>query len=195
MQRNILEMKLAHLQTLEMARQQQQVLVEQNEGKGDSYATKLVIKILENLYVSISRIHIRYEEDGVMAAGVALGRFQVRNTAVASQKTSKATFKDMELSDFSIYLDVSKEGLLASKESAGNHEAWIEQMRNGIGSTSNYIHDYLLAPTSGLAKCVKAPPADSSSPKMQVDVELHRIALTLSSSQFQVIKGRNLTNY
>ena len=57
-------MKMAHLQTLELARQQQKQLADHAQTKqDDSYTGKWLMKILEELVVSISRIHVRFEEE------------------------------------------------------------------------------------------------------------------------------------
>jgi hypothetical protein len=183
-------MKLASLHTYEIARQQQQQLADSHQTKqDDSYMAKMLVKILENLVVSISRIHIRFEEDGVVAAGAALRKFEIRTSSVAGGTakpgSAKATFKDVELTDLSVYCDVNNP--TETDHTKLTHEQWIEQMRNGIGAArTDPIHQYILEPTCGLAKLEKAPPgATSDDAKMKAEVHLDRIALSLSSFQYQ----------
>jgi hypothetical protein len=63
----------------------------------------------------------------------------------------------VELNDLSLYCDVN--GNTAGTTQAKprlTHQEWIARMRDGIGATAQCSkHEYVLAPTSGLAKCTK----------------------------------------
>ena len=142
-----LELKLAQLETMEMAREQSFLLYSDATAanKDPDWISKLGSKVLENLRVSISRIHVCFEEDNIATAGITLESLTLLNSreeeTIYNRSAAGMKFKVASLQNASVYCDShmpsfrdynSSGGQFRQRSSSLSRIAWIEYMRNGI---------------------------------------------------------------
>ncbi|XP_018408139.1 PREDICTED: vacuolar protein sorting-associated protein 13D [Nanorana parkeri] len=163
----------------------------EQEQKGESYwytvTASIVTRIVDNIELKIQDVHLRFE-DGVtdpsqpFAFGVCIKNVSVQN---ASHEPVEKLMrkKQLEVEDFSIYWDVSST-LLGNLPPGELQEAMDKSMENRE-------HQYILEPvcTSALFKrnCFKEPLRSRQQPRIECDICLKTIPLTLSQAQYQQI--------
>jgi len=167
-----------------------------------SYTEKLIVKILDNLEVTVTNVHIRYEDSlscsGVtFAAGVSLGRFTVATTEWNWSKTFLSRDKVKQGEGLKIHKLINVENLayyweqvevplstLAPREWELAMMSLIFQDTVLAGSTDKFI----LAPPNNI--CVKLIHMDKSSeiePKLDVTFEGLNLEFRLSKLQLAQI--------
>ncbi|KAK3008800.1 hypothetical protein RJ639_013898 [Escallonia herrerae] len=199
----IQEVKKSRIREMEMKllESRQVLMTEMNK----SWLGSLVNTIIGNLKLSISNIHIRYEDSESnpghqFAAGLTLEKL----SAVTVDDNGMETFatggaleriqKSVELGQLAVYLDsdiipwhIDKpwEGLLPYE--------WGQVFRFGTkdGKPSDGLfekHSYILQPVSGNAKYVKQHPDESaniSQPQQKAAVNLDDVTLCLSKNGYR----------
>ncbi|GMN73596.1 hypothetical protein TIFTF001_054327, partial [Ficus carica] len=175
--------------------------------KNTSWLGSLISTIVGNLKLSISNIHIRYEDTESnpghpFAAGITLEKL----SAVTVDDSGKETFvtggaldriqKSVELDRLALYLDSdivpwhidkSWEDLLPSE--------WVQVFRNGTkdGKPANILvkkHTYILEPVTGNAKYAKLQVnefAESGQPLQKAAVNLDDVTLCLPKDGYRDI--------
>ncbi|XP_040182653.1 vacuolar protein sorting-associated protein 13D [Rana temporaria] len=163
----------------------------EREQKGESYwytvTASIVTRIVDNIELKIQDVHLRFE-DGVtdpshpFAAGVCIKNVSVQNAAHEPVEKLMRK-KQLEVEDFSIYWDVSST-LLGDLPPAELQDAMDKSMESRQ-------HQYILEPvcTSALLKrnCSKEPLRSRHQPRIECDIRLKTIPLTLSQAQYQQI--------
>ncbi|XP_073441688.1 intermembrane lipid transfer protein VPS13D isoform X3 [Dendrobates tinctorius] len=163
----------------------------EQEQKGESYwysvTASIVTRIVDNIELKIQDVHLRFE-DGVtypsrpFAFGVCIKNVSVQN---ASHEPVERFIrnKQLEIEDFSIYWDVHST-LLGDLPPGELQDAMDKSMESRE-------HQYILEPvcTSALLKrnCSKEPLRSRQQPRIECDICLKTIPLTLSQAQYQQI--------
>jgi len=106
---------------------------EKNTEKDKGWAASLIMKIVDNIQITIESLHIRYEQKDafgkIFACGITIDSFIIRSTDskyneidfVIRNKTETKLYKKATLFKLSIYLDDSAEDLcLQAQEYGGN---------------------------------------------------------------------------
>ncbi|CAN2388149.1 Vacuolar protein sorting 13 homolog D (S. cerevisiae) [Pristimantis euphronides] len=159
--------------------------------KGESYwysvTASIVTRILNNIELKIQDVHLRYEDEITypshpFAFGVCIKNVSMQN---ASHEPVDRLIrnKQLEVEDFSIYWDVNS--ILLGDLPPGELEDAMDK------SMESREHQYILEPvcTSGLLKknCSKEPLRSRQQPRIECDICLKTIPLTLSQAQYQQI--------
>ncbi|KAM4015734.1 LOW QUALITY PROTEIN: intermembrane lipid transfer protein VPS13D [Anomaloglossus baeobatrachus] len=163
----------------------------EQEQKGESYwysvTASIVTRIVDNIELKIQDVHLRFE-DGItypsrpFAFGVCIKNVSVQN---ASREPVERFIrnKQLEVENFSIYWDVNSD-LLGDLPPGELQDAMDKSMESGD-------HQYILEPvcTSALLKrnCSKDPLRSRHQPRIECDICLKTIPLTLSQAQYQQI--------
>jgi vacuolar protein sorting-associated protein 13A/C len=209
------EQRVNALQSAEVFRTQTntlKALAEQdieNTSQNNSFAARLVRRIVENLQIEISGVHITVQSTEC-SAGVVLGSLQLvttdkdgKRTFVDRSKTNDAfLYKNLSITGLGIYLDKDSrpafggrrrhheplKSIVESKDEDGE-----EAVTTALGTstdTLNNIHSYVLAPLSFDANfrqadsntCVHFPKYKLNSELTSLDVSLSRRQLELANS-------------
>ncbi|XP_077106391.1 intermembrane lipid transfer protein VPS13D isoform X2 [Ranitomeya variabilis] len=163
----------------------------EQEQKGESYwysvTASIVTRIVDNIELKIQDVHLRFE-DGVtypsrpFAFGVCIKNVSVQNASREPVERFKRN-KQLEIKDFSIYWDVHST-LLGDLPPGELQDAMDKSMESRE-------HQYILEPvcTSALLKrnCSKEPLRSRQQPRIECDICLKTIPLTLSQAQYQQI--------
>ncbi|XP_063799608.1 intermembrane lipid transfer protein VPS13D isoform X1 [Pseudophryne corroboree] len=163
----------------------------EQQQKGESYwysvSASILTRIVDNIELKIQDVHLRFE-DGItnplqpFAFGVCIKNVSVQN---ASREPVEKLMrkKQLEVEDFSIYWDVTST-LLGDLPPGELQEAMDKSMEDRE-------HQYILEPvcTSALLKrnCSKEPLRSRHRPRIECDICLKTIPLTLSQAQYQQI--------
>ncbi|XP_069804325.1 intermembrane lipid transfer protein VPS13D isoform X2 [Dendropsophus ebraccatus] len=159
------------------------------EQKGESYwysvTASIVTRIVDNIELKIQDVHLRFE-DGItypsrpFAFGVCIKNVSVQN-AIHEPVDRLLRKKQLEVEDFSVYWD--DESVLLGELPPGELQEAMER--------SMESHQYILQPvcTSALLKrnCSKEPLRTRHQPRIECDICLKTILLTLSQAQYRQI--------
>ncbi|XP_031502249.1 uncharacterized protein LOC116265643 [Nymphaea colorata] len=182
------------------ARQHQKVEV------NTTWLGSLINTIIGNLKLSISNIHIRYEDlesnpGHPFAAGATLAKL----SAVTVDESGKETFatggalggiqKFVELDRLAFYFDSDSSPLTTSKpweDLLPSEWSQIFELATGETSSASHIngHNYILQPVSGNAKYAKKRVDESGSldqPLQRATVYLDNVVLCLSKDEYRDI--------
>ncbi|XP_075461165.1 intermembrane lipid transfer protein VPS13D isoform X3 [Ascaphus truei] len=163
----------------------------EHEQKGESYwysvTESIVTRIVDNIELKIQDVHLRFEDDITnpshpFAFGVCIKNVSVQN-AVREPVEKLMRKKQLDVADFSIYWDVN--GTLLGDLPPGDLQEAMEK------SMESREHQYILQPvcTSAILKrnCSKEPLRSRHQPRIECDICLKTIPLTLSQAQYQQI--------
>uniref|UniRef100_A0A8I3WA77 Vacuolar protein sorting 13 homolog A n=1 Tax=Callithrix jacchus TaxID=9483 RepID=A0A8I3WA77_CALJA len=192
-EKQLMEAKQHELKRIEEAKQK---VVDQEQHlpeKQDTFAEKLVTQIIKNLQVKISSIHIRYEDDITnrdrpLSFGISLQNLSMQTTdqywvPCLHDETEKLVRKLIQLDNLFAYWNVKSQIFYLN-----DYDDSLDNLRNGIVS-ENIVpegYDFVFRPISANAKLVmnRRSDFDFSAPKINLDVELHNIAIEFNKSQY-----------
>uniref|UniRef100_G3T225 Vacuolar protein sorting 13 homolog A n=1 Tax=Loxodonta africana TaxID=9785 RepID=G3T225_LOXAF len=169
-------------------------IVEQpKEEKQDTFIEKLVTQIIKNLQVKISSIHIRYEDDitnrdNPLSFGISLQNLSLQTTdqdwvPCLHNESEKLFRKLVRLDNLFAYWNVKSEMFYHY-----DYDESLNSLKNGIVN-ENIVpegYDFVFRPISANAKLQmnRRSDFDFSDPKINLDVELHDIAIELNKPQY-----------
>jgi len=173
------------------------------------FAQRLIAKILDNLEVTITNVHIRFEDSmsipGITyAAGITLQSFAIAtcdehwNIAFVVSDHSKANgfggnaFKIIRIENLGVYWFENTEALEPL-----NNVAWEKEMKRilaerGSRSSSGSIHSerYILDPSNTLTlKMTHRNDTSKSTPRIDIGIEGVNLKLTMSNNQYHQLLG------
>lgn len=160
-----------------------------------SYGTSLITNIVENLQLNIKDVHIRYEDsitipDRHFCCGLTIESLTAQSCDsnwipgfTANWAQNQATFKLVELNNFSLYLDPLKtEEVFSTLESFELAQA-IEK----LSSMKN--HEFIIKPVSAQAKLKRdrseTPLRTRNRPRLTCDLQWNEVLLSLNECQYQ----------
>jgi len=202
--------KKAMLAQHELVRNMKKQGAEQKEN--DGFVSKLIDKVVDNIQVKIKRIHVRYEGESEIDPGrtYAFGATLEGIAAVSTDEnwqpkfleglTGKLRNKLADLSSLAVYVDVNAPMLSGLPTDAlvkkmcemiarsGSGTVATDQ-EEGSGKTAPVLPmkgSYVLHPLSAQLKVILNMSAiiDVNVPKIQADLSLPDLSLTLSEDQF-----------
>ncbi|XP_019503831.1 PREDICTED: vacuolar protein sorting-associated protein 13A [Hipposideros armiger] len=192
-EKQLLEAKQQELKRIEEAKQkvadQENRLVE----KQDTFTEKLITQIIKNLQVKISNIHIRYEDDitnreNPLSFGISLQNLSMQTTdqnwvPCLHDETEKLFRKLIRLDNLFAYWNVKSQMFYFN-----NYDDSLNKLKSGIVN-ENIVpegYDFVFRPISANAKLQmnRRPDFDFSSPKINLDVELHDIIIEFNKPQY-----------
>uniref|UniRef100_A0A8C9IWX4 Vacuolar protein sorting 13 homolog A n=1 Tax=Piliocolobus tephrosceles TaxID=591936 RepID=A0A8C9IWX4_9PRIM len=192
-EKQLMEAKQQELKRIEEAKQK---VVDQEQHlpeKQDTFAEKLVTQIIKNLQVKISSIHIRYEDDITnrdkpLSFGISLQNLSMQTTdqywvPCLHDETEKLVRKLIRLDNLFAYWNVKSQMFYLN-----DYDDSLDDLRNGIVN-ENIVpegYDFVFRPISANAKLVmnRRSDFDFSAPKINLDVELHNIAIEFNKPQY-----------
>lgn len=159
-----------------------------------NYGTSLVTNIVENLQLTVTDVHLRYEDDvTVPGSKIALG---VRIESLTAQSCDStwtpkflssdnggSSFKLLQLSDLGIYLDRVTDDQLWGDLS-------ISELAVAMGqkTSPSLKHDYILSPVSGKAHVKRNlsehPLRSRTHPRIVCNLNFEEVQLSLSDVQY-----------
>ncbi|XP_045047540.2 intermembrane lipid transfer protein VPS13A isoform X2 [Desmodus rotundus] len=192
-EKQLLEAKQQELKRIEEAKQkvadQEKHLVERQ----DTFTEKLITQIIKNLQVKISNIHIRYEDDitnreNPLSFGISLQNLSMQTTdqnwvPCLQDETEKLFRKLIRLDNLFAYWNVKSQMFYLT-----NYDDSLDSLKAGIVD-ENIVpegYDFVFRPISANAKLQmnRRSDFDFSAPKINLDVELHDIAIEFNKPQY-----------
>uniref|UniRef100_H0X048 Vacuolar protein sorting 13 homolog A n=2 Tax=Otolemur garnettii TaxID=30611 RepID=H0X048_OTOGA len=192
-EKQLMEAKQQELKRIEEAKQKAVDQDQPQEEKQDTLAEKLVTQIIKNLQVKISSIHIRYEDDITnrdkpLSFGISLQNLSMQTTdqywvPFVHDGTEKLVRKLIRLDNLFAYWNVRSRMFYLN-----DYDESLDNLRKGIVSESLVPqgYDFVFRPISATAKLQMKHRADYdfSDPKINLDVELHNIAVEFNKPQY-----------
>ncbi|XP_004383340.1 intermembrane lipid transfer protein VPS13A isoform X1 [Trichechus manatus latirostris] len=192
-EKQILEAKQQELKRIEEAKQKVADQEQPKEEKQDTFVEKLVTQIIKNLQVKISSIHIRYEDDitnrdNPLSFGISLQNLSLQTTdqdwvPCLHNETEKLFRKLVRLDNLFAYWNVKSEMFYHY-----DYDESLNSLKNGIVNENIVPEDYdfVFRPISAKAKLQmnRRSDFDFSEPKINLDVELHDIAIEFNKPQY-----------
>lgn len=181
--KNIRNARQDQVHAAEEYRSRTNALVHLADGERASFGTRLVRRIVENLQVEISNVHIELKGAGC-EAGVVLESLELQTTDASgtpsfvdrSKSKSSFLFKSLRINGLGFYIDEDNPVHLASIDE--NDE------------TDSPDHTYILAPLSLEAKLRQADSDICTEfPRYTLSSELDCLSILLSRSQLQLIRS------
>ncbi|XP_040844715.1 vacuolar protein sorting-associated protein 13A isoform X2 [Ochotona curzoniae] len=192
-EKQLMEAKQQELKRIEEAKQKVVDQGNPQEEKQDTFVEKLVTQIIKNLQVKISEIHIRYEDDVTnrdrpLSFGISLQNLSMQTTdqywvPSLHDETEKLVRKLIRLDNLFAYWNVESQMFYLN-----DFDASLEKLRNGIVN-ENIVpkgYDFVFRPLSVNARLQlsRRSDFDFSDPKINLDVELHNIAIEFNKPQY-----------
>ncbi|XP_045418559.1 vacuolar protein sorting-associated protein 13A isoform X3 [Lemur catta] len=192
-EKQLMEAKQQELKRIEEAKQKVVDQEQDRQEKQDTFAEKLVTQIIKNLQVKISSIHIRYEDDITnrdkpLSFGISLQNLSMQTTdqywvPCLHDETEKLVRKLIQLDNLFAYWNVKSQMFYLN-----DYDESLNDLRNGI--VKEHIvaegYDFVFRPISSNAKLQmnRRSDFDFSAPKINLDVELHNIAIEFNKPQY-----------
>ncbi|XP_038625358.1 vacuolar protein sorting-associated protein 13A isoform X2 [Tachyglossus aculeatus] len=191
-EKQILEARQRELRRIEETKQKM-ADTQNPQEKQDTFFEKLVTKIIKNLQVKISSIHIRYEDDitsheNPLSFGISLENLSLQTAdqywnPCLYDEDAKLFYKLIRLDNFCAYWNVKSQLFYH-----GDYHDSLRMLEDGIASknVTPEGYNFVFRPISAKAKLKMNPRAepDFSSPKMDLDVKLDDIAIELNKPQY-----------
>uniref|UniRef100_A0A4X1W2B7 Vacuolar protein sorting 13 homolog A n=1 Tax=Sus scrofa TaxID=9823 RepID=A0A4X1W2B7_PIG len=191
--KQLLEAKRQELKRIEEAKQKVADQEKHRVEKQDTFTEKLITQIIKNLQVKISNIHIRYEDDITnretpLSFGISLQNLSMQTTdqywvPCLHDETEKLFCKLIRLDNLFAYWNVKSQMFYLN-----DYNESLDSLRNGIVD-ENIVpegYDFVFRPISanGKLQMNRRSDFDFSAPKINLDVELHDIAIEFNKSQY-----------
>lgn len=193
--------KMEKLENAELLKQRNtEGLSQEEEQKSQSFTASLTAAIVDNLQVSIKRIHIRYE-DSISAPGhpFALGLTLQEFSAVSTdenwrpsfiQSSSSSTHKLVVLGALAFYWNTDSSlfgtgrGTTVGAEAQGkDHEEMIEKFKEAL--ESGKAQQYMLKPVSGRAAVEIDKSGKIEKPKIKARLLFQELGFVLDDDQYR----------
>ncbi|GAB5579713.1 vacuolar protein sorting-associated protein 13A isoform X1 [Prionailurus iriomotensis] len=192
-EKQLLEAKQYELKRIEEAKQKVADQEKHQVEKPDTFTEKLITQIIKNLQVKISNIHIRYEDDitnrdNPLSFGISLQNLSMQTTdqfwiPCLHDETEKLFRKLIRLDNLFAYWNVKSQLFYLN-----DYDESLDSLRNGIVN-KNIVpegYDFVFRPISANAKLQmnRRSDFDFSAPKINLEVELHEIAIEFNKPQY-----------
>lgn len=193
--------KMEKLENAELLKQRNtEGLSQEEEQKSQSFTASLTAAIVDNLQVSIKRIHIRYE-DSISAPGhpFALGLTLQEFSAVSTdenwrpsfiQSSSSSTHKLVVLGALAFYWNTDSplfgtgRGTTVGAEAQGtDHENMIQKFKEAL--ESGKAQQYMLKPVSGRAAVEIDKSGKIEKPKIKARLLFQELGFVLDDDQYR----------
>ncbi|XP_044533949.1 vacuolar protein sorting-associated protein 13A [Gracilinanus agilis] len=188
----LLDLKQNQLKRIEEAKKKMGNKGKEKKEKQDTFTEKLIAQIIKNLHVKISSIHVRYEDDVTnrkkpLAFGISLQNLSMETTdqdwnPCIDHDTEKFFRKLIRLDNLFGYWNV-KARMFHQHDSVIS----LESLKYGI--ITDVVpegYDFVFHPISAQAKLGmnRRTDLDFSSPKINLEVEVHNIGIELNKLQY-----------
>jgi len=180
---------------------------EDENGQKVSYTKKLTETIIANVQITVSNVHVRFEDNSDSENPVVLGAMMEKLHILSTNKhweqkfiktaaKDKKVYKIANLENLSAYMDIEKdpEKLLSSKKYEDQSEYVVERMKKML-ETRDTDKTYVLHPINGTAKVKlqKDKFLNINKPRLQINIGFDDVSAALNTMQYQ--KALNLVDY
>ncbi|KAI8057703.1 hypothetical protein BDF22DRAFT_772292 [Syncephalis plumigaleata] len=184
------QQKMSRLETAEMLQPKASTQSQEESMKSDSFTTQLVTKIVDNLQISISNIHIRYEDNvshpgHMFALGITLHKLSAQSTdanwnVTFIEHASDTIHKLCKLECLAVYFNTETHSLAGQRDP-------IETFTSLIATDSNAQsgHQYILKPVSGVGQIKLNKSFSSDKPKTKATLLFNELAFVLDDEQYR----------
>ncbi|CAI5438459.1 unnamed protein product [Caenorhabditis angaria] len=195
--KNLQEIKQKTLARLEEARKERR---KPKDPQADTFAEKMVTQIIKNLQVSVSNIHVRFEDKYTnrhrpFAMGITLEKLYFKTTDEHWKETIhkdvvKIIYKLVSLQNLAVYWNSGTEFISDYTDKEKIRKKLQETIHNGKNRPIGY--KYILEPIQMEAKLKlnQKPETDGSNwtiPKIDLGVDMQALALAIGKFQYQDI--------
>ncbi|EFP12519.1 hypothetical protein CRE_29770 [Caenorhabditis remanei] len=195
--KNIQEIKQKTLARLEEARKERR---KPKDPQADTFTEKMITQIIKNLQISVSNIHVRFEDRYTnrhrpFAMGVTLEKLNFKTTdenwkETIHKETVKIIYKLVSLQNLAVYWNSSAEFISDLDDKEAIRKRLQETIHNGKSPPEGF--KYILEPIQMEAKLKlnQKPETDGSHwtiPKIDLAVDMHALALAIGKFQYQDI--------
>ncbi|UMM13276.1 hypothetical protein L5515_001638 [Caenorhabditis briggsae] len=195
--KNIQEIKQKTLARLEEARKERR---KPKDPQADTFTEKMITQIIKNLQISVSNIHVRFEDRYTnrhrpFAMGVTLEKLYFKTTDENWKETIhkdvvKIIYKLVSLQNLAVYWNSSTEFISDLDDKNIIQQKLQETIHNGKNQPEGF--KYILEPIQMEAKLKlnQKPETDGSHwtiPKIDLAVDMHSLALAIGKFQYQDI--------
>ncbi|XP_054721064.1 intermembrane lipid transfer protein VPS13D-like [Uloborus diversus] len=202
-QKAALEKKLAYLQALEAKSNVFLFIRETCYTNWMTYGTSLMANVIENVQLKVKDVHIRYEDevscsDHKFACGIVIRSLSAQSTdsswapKFVRRDNSDFMWKLLQLQGLSLYWDTEAD-ILNGMEPKDMMAAMSKHLETHILLGHMKSHDYILSPVNAEAhltrNCSLKPLRSKFSPRINCDIHLQKIPLSLSEVQYRQIMG------
>ena len=186
------EAKMAKIAVIEEAKHRDRLL--DKEDGGDSFVQKLLANIFKNLVVTVTDVHIRYEDrqtnpDNPFGAGVTLDRLEIRTSNENKKQDGKKSFnKEVLIASLAVYWQ-PREKVLYSENNYQEDEVRDIQFKTKIarGDSGCKGLKYLLGPISmeaDLTWCPNPKRVDFTKPQIDLKITMAELRLNMTKHQY-----------
>lgn len=190
-QQNLKQEKLKDLEAIQSAANSDGGLTADISGN-ESFTESLITKIVDNLQVTIKKIHIRYEDESVLTeVPYALGMLLEELSAVSTDDgwrpsfisiTQNLTRKLLLLKSFACYMDTESTSIFVEDK-----DALLKTLKE-IFADPKSAHQYLLKPVSGEGHLtVHKAGATLLNPHIQTELFFDEFGVDFDGSQYRDI--------
>ncbi len=199
-------LKMEKLDSAELLKEQSSAgMSEADRQKHQSFMDSLVTKVVDNLQISVKRIHLRYEDslstpEHPFALGITLAEFSAVSTDESwhpkfIHDSSAASYKLVTLGALAIYWNTDAK-LLGTGKGTGagaedvseHHEDIMQQLRNSItdgDSSASENHQCVLKPVSGRANVRMDKTDKHDNPRIKAGLLFEAIGVVLDEDQYR----------
>ncbi|CAD27608.1 Vacuolar protein sorting-associated protein 13 [Caenorhabditis elegans] len=193
--KNIQEIKQKTLARLEEARKERR---KPKDPQADTFTEKMITQIIKNLQISVSNIHVRFEDRYTnrhrpFAMGITLEKLNFKTTDENWRETIhkdvvKIIYKLVSLQNLAIYWNSSTEFISDLDDKEAIRKKLQETIHNGKNGPEGY--NYILEPIQMEAKLKlnQKPETDGSNwkiPKIDLAVDMHALSIAIGKFQYQ----------
>ncbi|KAH9250730.1 hypothetical protein BASA81_011446 [Batrachochytrium salamandrivorans] len=164
-------------------------------GEDNSFFTQLTTKLLDNLQLSISNIHIRYEDPSIstkipFSIGISLSELLAVSTDANWNEgfvtvDNPNIYKFLRLSQFGIYWSTGIESISTD----ANRSESFDKLKTSRDSPIEASQQYILNPVSGEGKLTWQKRYDPSTPKTDLKLIFDEFAFNLDDEQYSTFIG------
>ncbi|KAI9788366.1 MAG: hypothetical protein M1816_006969 [Peltula sp. TS41687] len=199
-------LKMEKLESMEMLKERSgEGLSKEEQQKHQSFTESLVTKVVDNLQVSVKRIHLRYEDtlsapEHPFSLGLTLGEFSAVSTdekwnPTFIQDSVGVTHKLANLGALAIYwntdsalLGTGKGTQIGAENQGASREEMLGQLRDfivGAGTRSSGQHQFVLRPVNGRAMVELDKSGRHDRPKLKAGLSFEEIGVVLDEDQYR----------
>jgi hypothetical protein len=169
-----------------------------SDEKRDTFTARLLSKIIDNVQLSLHRLHVRYEDPSVFSGspftvGITLSSLEGKTLNadgdVAFVDSGNIRWKQFTVSELDCYLDVTKPVLLSSADKqAIAHELIASHFSEEAGRNSVLEHQYLVPPVHAVVQVRHDRQAGISKPAVCASINLSKLSLSVCEAQLKCLR-------
>lgn len=187
------EAKMARIAAIEEAKERDRLLEQGGKEAGDSFVQKLMAGVFRHLEVTVTDVHIRYEDrqtnaDNPFGAGITMDRLVIRTNKEDLKGEGKHSFrKEVVVSSLAVYWTPRESHVYS--EGSWDDEDLDRRFRDTIAREGEVVDrlKYLVGPISLEADMAWVPEpkrVDFAKPQISLDITMKELKLEVTKFQY-----------